>query len=341
MAEKSYRQKLHGPPTVRQWHSLNPRRDGSPCVLKRKFGYVKTRHENLARVERLLETVQTLPTSQRHPQAVENLTGSVKNHRAWLMFSCQTLEEHCKFAVSRFDGSLDELKPLESGRKRGKTGGNGRTKEKAGATRRLVTYLRGELPTYIACCAVSARTSGQNEAMKLLMQIAKPVVEKVKRESGREPDVAEQLAWTYLFEKTATKFDPASEKSNMARFNTYFTPGARRATQIRTANDAPPGKMKVRGKFVTRGTLHTDEDSDSALYHPESYDKDSTITESVQEALKLLEEDERRFAVLRFVENVPLRDLAAEYEISVHRIRKLEADVMTKLQGFLSAYSEG
>lgn len=342
MAKKSYQQKLAGPPVVRSWQDLNPKRDGSPCVLRRKFGYVRTRHQRLGKAERLLEQVKSLPENERHPEAVRNLSASVENHRAWLNFSCQTLEQHCKFAVARFDGKLDEVKPLASGRKRGSTGGNGRSKKAARKIRKLVEYLRGELDVYIACCAVAAGTSGQNAAMKLLMRTAKPVVDVMKARSGREPELAEQLAWKYLWEKTAKSFDPASEKSNMAKFNTYFSPGARRATQLRTHADAPPGKIKVGNKFVSRGSIHTvDETSDAALNHPVFYDADTTLPNAVQAALADLGEDERRFAVLRFIERSSLRDLATEYEISVHQVRKLEQSVGEKLRDVLGDFAQG
>jgi RNA polymerase sigma factor (sigma-70 family) len=342
MSKKSYKPSKPpaGPPEVKPWHTLTR---AEPCVLDRKFGYVKTRHKNLAKAERQLAEVSALPANQRHPDAIHHLTDRVARQRAWLLYSIQTLEEHCKFAVARLDGTLDKVRPLRTKtgktRKWGSTGGSGRGRNTKDV-RRKVEYLRSELPAYIACCAVAAGTSDQNEAMKLLMQIAKPVVEKVKRESGREPELAEQLAWNYLWEKTAVKFNPASKKANMAKFNTYFTSHAKRATQIRTRNDAPPGRMKINGKFVARASLHTgDDDRDSALFHPGTYDEDSTTRGAVAAALGRLTEEERSFAFLRFVERTSLRKIAEDGGLSVHHVRRLEKEIGEKLRGFLCDFA--
>jgi hypothetical protein len=343
MPKKSYQQVLKGPPEVRVWHTLNYRRDGSPCVLKRKFGYVKTRHENLAKAEALLKKTEEIPERQRHPAAVENLTRSVENWRNWLMFSCQTLEQHCRFAMSRFDGTLDEIRPILVKNGEIRKCGASRDPKKTADVRRLVNHLLSQLPAYIACCAVAAGTSGQNDAMKLLMQIATPVVEKVKRECRREHDLAEQLAWKYLFEKTVHKFNPASDKSNMAAFNTFFTWGARRATQKRTYNDAAPGEIKLPGKdgkFVARGTLHSqDSDDRSDMYHPGTYDEDPVTRAAVANALSGLTEDERQFAIMRFVEHTSLRKIAVESGISTHTAKSMEKVVGEKLRGLLCDFA--
>jgi len=344
MNRKSYRQELKGPPTARPWHTLNPKRDGSPCVLKRKFDYVLTRHKVLAKAEALLKTTKALPETHRHPEAVEDLTRSVDNHRAWLLHSIQTLEQHCRFAVSRFDGSYDEMHPVFT-----KTGkqikrGASRHPEEAAKVQKLVSYYLAQLSAYIACCAVSTQTSGQNEAMKLLMQIAKPVIEKVKRECGREQDEAEQLAITYLFEKTVHIFNPASPQANMAAFNTFYTYGAKRATQKRTKNDAAPGECKLPGKdgrFVTRGTLHSrDEDRDSSMFHPGTYDEDPLTRAAVGNALSRLSAEEKTFAIMRFVEQQSLRQIATENGISTHIAKNLERAVGEKLRGLLCDFAE-
>ena len=351
MPAKSFSQALKGPPEVRLWNTLNPRRDGSPCVLERKFGYVKTRHENLAKAERQLSEVKALPAVERHPSAAENLKNRAENHRAWLMFSIQTLEQHCLFAVSRFDGALDAVQPATtpSGklRQRGKVGGGapkGCRRKKAVDVQRLVNYYRAELPTYLACCAVSTGTSGQNEAMKLLMRISQPVIAKVVRTSGREAEVAEQLAITYLFEKTAAKFNPADPRSNMAAFNTFFTYGAKRATQKRTKADAAPGEIKLPGKdgkFVRRGTLHSyDEDNNSDMFHPGTYDDDQVTRSAVANALSSLAEDEKQFAIMRFVEKMSLRQIADENEITTHCARGMEKRVGGRLRELLCDFAE-
>lgn len=353
MAKTYYKQDLKGPPSVRLWPTLNPKRDGSPCVLKRKFGYVKTRHNSLAKAEKHLVELKESPQptsprkTRRHTQSIENLTLLVENYRAWLMFSIQTLDQHCRFAVARFDGSLDEIKPIFTSvgnqRTRGKTGGNGRTPRRTAEVQRLVNHYLAQLPAFIACCAVSSGISDQNDAMKLLMKIAKPVIEKVKWECGREQDEAEQLAITYLWDKTVHKFNPASEKSNMAAFNTFFTWGARRATQKRTKNDAAPGEIKMPGKdgkFVTRGTLHSrDEDSDSALFHPGTYDEDPVTRAAVADALLRLTEEERSFAILRFVECVSLRQIANDNGISVYIARNKERAVSERLRELLCDFA--
>ena len=355
-AHKSYAEArtLKGPPEVRPWHALNPRRDGSPVVLRRKFDYVKTRHNDLAKAERRLEQALAVPEHQRHPECVENLRLAVANWRRWLMFSIQTLEQHCKFALARLDGTLDREHPnfdkngrqVKYGRTRPKKQGSKQESARKQKVRKLVDYFLAELPTYVACCAVAAGNSQQDEAMALLMRVARPVVEKCKRDSGREPEEAEQLAWQYLFEKTARKFNPASDDSNGAAFNTYFTWGARRATQKRTYADAAPGEVKLpakdgeKSRFVKRGTLHTqDEEGDSAMFHPGTYDDDPVTRTAVASALSKLTEEERSFAVMRFVERAPLRQIAEEGGMTTYQAKRMEKQVGNRLRELLCDFA--
>ena len=333
---KSYKstKPLVGPIDVTPWHELTR---ASPCELDRKFGYVRTRHKNLAKAERLLIKVSALPVNQRHPDAIDNLNARANNHRAHLAFCCRTLEEHCKFAVARFDGSLDKLKPLAHGKKRGKTGGNGRTPKAAAKIKRLVNYYLNELPTYFACCAVSEGTSGQDDAMRLLMQTAAPVVAMIRKKSPRGPEMAEQLAWEALWQKASPKFDPT--KSNMPRFNTYFCQWARRVNQVRTYADYPPGTIKIDGKFVVPSSLSVDEDHGSDMRHPEVYDKDFVLQNAVQTAMAGLSETQREFAQLRWIEKAPVRVLTERLGLSKHMLRKLEVSVAEKLQYVLRDFA--
>lgn len=372
---------LAGPPAVRPWHELNEKRDGSPCVLERKFGYVRTRHRNLAKAEALLTEVKALPANKRHPQAVENLTMRRDNAQAWLDFSIATLEEHLRFATSRYDGTLDEVRPLKSGRKRG-TG----KRAVIAKTRKLVTYYNEALEEFKLAAAAAAGTwkrtvcgggkpcaeyrsgktkiklsnnkvivackhiiaeqeraplpghTGTNEAVEALIEHAKPVIETFKRKSGREPEVAEQLAFIEVVE-TAARFDPT--EGRRAKFNTYYTYRCRRATQIRAAKDAPPGKTMLKGKIIARGTIHVQNDDErSDFRHPSVEDTGFEAKQAVASALATLTTEEQEIAQRYFMEKTSLRDLAKERDCSMHQIRKLVKQVTEKLQGLLKDFAE-
>ena len=331
MADSATKTARKGPPAVRDWWTLNPKRDGSPCVLKRKFGYVKTHYNKLADAEAKLAEAKKLPEGRRRERKVEDLTDRVENRRAWLQFSVDTLRAHCHFAVARYTGELERVNPSGTGKKRGVTPG----KKKAREIRKLVTYFEGIIPVYLQCLAVAEGTSDRDEAMESLMTTAKPVVEVWKRKSGREADEAEQLAWIEII-TTAKKFDPTS--SNMSQFNTYFSWRARRATQIRKDSDCPPGRQRIKGKIVTRGTIHMDgDDGDTAAFHPTVEDDHNNEAKSaVHEALAALSETEREIAVAHLMEGISLRKLAEIRGETVHAVRKQVNDVKDKLRGALS-----
>jgi RNA polymerase sigma factor (sigma-70 family) len=384
---KSYapQKPLVGPPAVLPWHQITR---ASLCELKRMFGYVRTRHRNLAVVENKLRVVMATPGDKRHPRAIENLHASIENAKAYAEFTTRRLEEHMHYAMSCLDGTLDEIRPLSSGRKRGKTGGSGRHGKKAKEVRAFVAYALKELPTFKLVVAAAAGTwtrtvcsaakhgaceeyksgrttmkkgnkvivackhviadnarkplpghSGSEAAAAALIEHAKPVIKVMTRKSGREDEVAEQLAWIAAME-AAAQFNPAA--SNLARFNTYYSYKARRRTQIRTANDCPPGKIRIKGKIITRGTLNVEEGAgDSALYHPTTTNHDNTTKNAVAEALATLGEDEREIASLYLMGDIPsLRKLAEARGTSVHQVRKMVATVSEKLRGLLADFAE-
>lgn len=342
------RLRLKGPPEVRPWHTLRPKRDGSPCVLRRKFGYVRTRHATLGKLEAAMRVAQkeqsAQPEEKRDSYKLKSLQARIDNAREWLNFSVKTLEEHCKFACSRFDGSLDEKTGRQSIYSRSTANASRRERHKK--TQDLVNYYLQELPTYIACCAVAANTVGRDAAMERLIEVARPVVEHVKKTSGIEPEDAEARAWQYLWEKTAHKFDPASEKSNMARFTTYFAMHAKRATQKRTKADAGIGEHRVPGsrgeqdRYIRVSSICSSDETDhsSDAFHPGTYDVDIVTRTAVAQALARLDEDERRFAIMRFVENTSLRTIADDYGVGFSVVRRLDKELRAKLRDFLGDF---
>lgn len=366
--------KLIGPPNVRPWHKLNTMKDGVPCVLERKFDYVRGRHRRLAKVEAQLRECRALPAEQRHPDAIENLTMRRDNAKAWLEFSLATLEEHLRLATARSDGSLDALHPLPSGGKRSVSDKvaklvayyNEALEEfklaaaaSAGIWKRTVCgggkpcaeYRSGETKfkvgnkEIVACKHVIADHerkplpghAGTDDAVKALIEHAKPIIETFKRKSGREAEVAEQLAWIEVVE-TAARFDPTEGRG--ARFNTYYTYRCRRATQIRSPKDAPPGKTMIKGKLIARGTIHPHDDERSPdLYHPTVVENHDGAKEAVANALALLSTEEQEVATRHLIEKVSLRKLAEERGVSLHQIRKLVTSVTTKLQASLKEFA--
>lgn len=373
---------LVGPPAVRPWHSMDEKRDASPCVLGRKFVAVRTRHRNLAQAEARLKTAKSNPATTE--TAMERLVQRRDNAKAWLEFTVSTLEEHLKFAVARYDGSLDKVRPHPSGRPRKPLG-----KDECEKARKLVAYYRDSLEEFKLVAAAAAgswtRTvcsagkhgpcdeyrsgtvtmkwlnktvaacrhllaeqerkpigghDGTEEATKKLIASTSSIISRMAQVSGRETEEAEQLAWVEVM-KTAARFDPTA--SNMARFNTYYTYWARRATQIRSANDCPPGKTRVKGKIVARGTIHvSDDEHDGSLLHPvthDSFSDEASMKEAVAEALTKLSPEEQEIAALYLMGDISLRKLAEQKGLSMHQVRKLVAGVTEKLQVALKSFA--
>lgn len=181
--------------------------------------------------------------------------------------------------------------------------------------------------------------SGTNEATTRLIAHAAPVIECHKRKSGREIEVAEQLAWIEVVE-TAARFDLSEGRK--AHFNTFYTYRCRRATQIRSANDCPPGKTRIKGKIIARGTLHVhDDESSGDLFHPVVMDDEnkSELKEAVTRALATLTPEEQQIASVHMIDDVSLRKLAAERGESLHQVRKMVKQVREKLQGLLKDFA--
>jgi RNA polymerase sigma factor (sigma-70 family) len=372
--------KLVGPPEVRSWQYMNEKRDASPCVLGRKFVAVRTRHRNLAQAEARLKTAKADPETDS--LLLERLVERRDNAQAWLDFTVATLKEHLTFATARYDGSLDAVRPRASGRPRkasakeefakarqlvayygtvldefklaaAATAGTW-TRSVCSAGKPCAEYRSGTVTMMknnkkiVACKHMLADVdrkpigghAGTDEAARQLISSASSVIEACKQHSGREPEVAEQLAWIEVLE-TAARFDPTA--SNMARFNTYYTYRARRATQIRTDNDCPPGKMRIKGKIVSRGTIHVDDDNhDGAFLHPTTCDTfaDPSMQESVAAALASLTPEEQEIAALHLVDDVSLRKLAERKNLSMHQVRKLVNSVTEKLRSALKGFAD-
>lgn len=383
-ARKSTEQAYAGPPAVRSWQDMDEKRDASPVVLKRKFVAVRTRHRNLAEAEACIRAYNELPDDQVCEETHVALKRRRDNAEAWLNFTLATLDQHLQFAVARYDGSLDAVRPLPNGRLR-KTC----DKKEFIKARQLVDYYRESLDEFklaaaaaagswtrtvcsaakhgaceeyrsgqttmkkngkviVACKHIIADSdrhpvgghAGSEEAVKDLIARAHSVIEFVKSHSGREPEVAEQLAWVEVLE-TAARFDPTI--SNMARFNTYYTYRARRATQIRSDNDCPPGQMRIKGRIMARGTIHIDDDQrDSAFLHPATHDiyDNNAMKEAVTSALASLPTDEQEVATQYLMGEVSLRKLAEQRNLTMHQVRKLVSNVVSKLQVSLKSFAE-
>lgn len=381
-SRKTDEDELVGPPPVRSWQDMSEKRDASPVVLGRKFVAVRTRHRKLAEAEARLRSAKADPKTEA--TSLERFVASRDNAQAWLNFTLATLDEHLTFAVARYDGSLDKVRPLASGKPR-----KACKKEEFANARRLVAYYRESLEEFKLAAAAAAGTwtrsvcsagkhgpcneyrtgtvtmkkngkvitackhllaeqdrkpvgghSGTDDAARRLISSAQSVIESCKQHSGREPEVAEQLAWIEVLE-TAARFDPTA--SNMARFNTYYTYRARRATQIRSANDCPPGKTRIKGKIVSHGTIHVDDDAyDGSLFHPVTNDlhDESSVKEAVAAALSKLTPEEREIAGLHLIDDVSLRKLAEQKNLTMHQARKLVANVTEKLQVSLRSYAD-
>jgi len=370
---------LTGPRPLKPWFEITR---ASPCELEGMFDRFRSRHRKLAKAEMKLREVSALPANKRHPRAIDNLTARRDNAQAHLTFSEQNLRNHLKFALARYDGTLDEIRPLPTGLPR-----QGRTKDALADARATVRYYNTAIDEFCLAAAASAGSwvryrchaskhgpcdefksgktlmkkgnkkvvackhviadaarkpyaghAGSEAAAVALIARVKPVIDNMTRKSMREDDVAKQLATIEVLE-TAAKFDLTHGKK--ARFNTLYTWWARRATQVRTANDCPPGKTRIKGKIIARGTLHVDEDSDSdsARYHPTVTDKDSLEKSAVNAALSKLSEEEREIATLTLMSDVSLRKLAEKKGCTVHYIRKMKSEVTEKLQVFLKDFA--
>lgn len=314
---------LKGPPAVIPWYERDPRRDGSPCVIARKFGYVLTHHKRLKEAEDALKAARERRASSC---VIADLEARVANQMAWLKFSEDTLESCLKFAQARLDGSLEQYQPSVKGR--GKT--NKHYHEQ------ILHYVR-VFESWKLAKTAAAGHSKSNEAMEKLMSYSEAVVAVFRRKSGREADDADQQAMLGLLQ-AANEYDPLNEKR--ASFNTFARWKIMRATQIRKASHCAPGKTMVNGKIVTRGHIEvTDEESRSDAFHPVTQHDDARELD-VQHALAQLTEDERELIDQHVMQNVSIRQLAEERGQSVHVLRNTIKKAKEKLARLLEAHRE-
>jgi RNA polymerase sigma factor (sigma-70 family) len=335
---------LKGPEPVVGWLDVNPRRGASPCVLKRKFGYIVTHHTRLATQEKNLQAIQAhlrgrRSISRTDERRLAEAEARVENQRKWLDFSVQTMENALRYAVARISPDTKDGKLLRKERPRNYSS----TERMCKDTLRWIRYFSTVMEEFNLAKAAAAGHSGSNAALQELMRRSSKVMAYWKSRSGREKDDANQGAIIGLLE-AAEQFNPCHGK--FARFTTFAGSRVRRRSQVRAARDCKPGttlvtdKVTKKRKQVNRGTLDVADDCDDHAdrYHPTAQSTDTALVMDVRRALKSLGPQDAEIATRRFQGNETVKDLAEEFGVTTgvmrRRINQIQERLATRLSGY-------
>lgn len=340
---KSFEAPLRGPKPVIPWYNLNPRRDASPCVIRRKFEYTKTNLEKLAYAERLLDAVSSLPPDQRHPDAIENLQMRVTNAQEWFRFSEQTLRNAVRYAMARIKPDSDDgefLRAMHPGRKP-----KGRINRRQ---HKLIRYYSDTLDEFILAKRVAANYSGSGEALQALMQQAASVIQLCKKRSPREDDDAKQQGVLGLL-RAARGFYPHRENEaikdgkldKLARFNTYSKMWVHREMEARRSGACKPGMAVEQGKHITVASIDAQPAKEatkdgSDYWHPVAEEPDHALSVDVRDALANLQPLEQEMINRVILRGEKISELAREKDTPHHKLRATLKRAKEKLSVALS-----
>lgn len=304
MRKSSFAGDLKGPPAVRPWATMDHTKDGSPCVIKRRFGYWQTNLNRLSRAEKKLSDYRAQPKSKQHDVDITALQARIDNRLAWVEFSAATLQNSIRFARARItpDGedykllmklcpqcgtdteTLDAEKPfvtgkLESGKRRvcclACCDSGEYVSVKKEIDRRPIgrmnkkfhddlRYFDRVLEQFFLAKKSVAGNSLSADAFSELRDLTGKTVGHFKNQSAREADDAEQAAVLGLME-AARKFDPDPKVSKRAKFTTYASLWIRRRAQARKTSHCKPGVAIIKGKHVSTARIDmTDNDEGHA-----------------------------------------------------------------------------
>lgn len=301
MRKSSFSSDLKGPPPVREWHLMDHTKDGSPCVIKRRFGYWQTNIKRLTAAEQKLEDYRTRPRAKQRDVDIQALRERIDNRLAWVEFSAATLRNSIRFARARITPGSDDYDLLI------KICPNCRVDTSTLGVDR--PFARGRLPNgksrscCVACCdsepfisatkGVKRRAMGRmnkrihddlryydrvldqfflakksvagnslsEDAFNELQDLTAKTIGHFKKQSAREGEDAEQAGVLGLME-AARKFDPNPEVSKRAKFTTYASLWIRRRAQARKTSHCKPGTAIIKGKHVSTARIDMGDDDE-------------------------------------------------------------------------------
>ena len=111
MRKSKFAATLKGPPAVREWPTMDPGKDGSPCVIKRRFQYWQTNLNKLSAAEKALQGYLDGP-GEKHQVDIEALQLRIENRKSWVRFSADTLRNSIRFARARINPDSEDYELL-------------------------------------------------------------------------------------------------------------------------------------------------------------------------------------------------------------------------------------
>ena len=365
MRKSKFAADLKGPPPVREWHSMDPSKDGSPCVLKRRFHYWETNLKRLTGAERKLENYLK---SSKVPQQidVDALNARIDNRRDRFEFSVATLRNSIRFAMARINPDSEDYqilmntcpkckcdatklgfdKPFVSVRLE-----NGKTEVRCewcaeqhpsvkithGVKRRPrgrpnqkfhkeLRYYGRMLDDYINAKQAVAGNSLSAASLELLLKKTAKSVGHFRNQSAREGEDADQQAVMGLME-AAEKFNPDAKVSKFAQFTTYASLWVRRRTQARKTSHCRPGMAIIKGKHVSTARIETSDSEEGRAdrFHPGTSKPNPGLVMDVNDALSKLDPVHSEIVVQHLVHKITYRELETKYGMSINRLRSIIA----------------
>ena len=301
MRKSSFHTDLKGPPPVREWYLMDHTKDGSPCVIKRRFGYWQTNIERLTEAEKKLAEYKTRPRAEQLEIDAQALRERIDNKLQWLAFSEATLRNSIRFARARITTDSDDYTFLmricptcgvdtstlgiESPFARGLQADGksnvccvsccdsemfvsavkGVSRRGMGRMNKSVhedlRYYDRVLDQFFLAKKAVAGNSLSDSAFLELQDLTAKTIGHFKNQSAREGEDAEQAGALGLME-AARKFDPDPEVSKRAKFTTYASLWIRRRAQARKTSHCKPGTAIIKGKHVATAQIDVGDDDE-------------------------------------------------------------------------------
>lgn len=362
---------------VRPWNTMDPSKDGSPCVIKRRFKYWQTNLKYFADAEKALKdyTAKARQTSR----VVNRLEGRVAKAAERAEFSAQTLRNSVRFALARITPGSEDYKQLSRQCPKCKTDAtqsslhkpfvtayleNGKselrcifcfnkspaTKYRFNSSRRPLgrsnqkfhkelNYYNRELDNFFTAKRAAAGCSGSDEAMKKLLSMTQRTINHFKYKSAREADDAAQQGMMGLLE-AAKKFDPG--QSNLAKFTTYASFWIRRRAQARKSSHCRPGLAMTGGKHIGVTSMETsasNEDGRGDSLHPTASITDTGLKMDINTALAKLDDESREMLLENTYHGMTMKSLAEKYNYTPAQVRNILKKAKAIMAEELSAHA--
>jgi len=293
---------LKGPPEVRKWFAMDPAKDGSPCVIKRRFTYWQTNLKRLSKAEENLKAYKERPPNKQKPELLLALREKVANRKLWVEFSVETLRNSTRFARARISPEGDDYKALMD--RCPKCGEDASTLDKSGHATAFVSARLGNRKSEVRCVSccnsepaekltydVKRRPRGRaNKSIHKTLHYYDAVLDsfiwakKAAAGNSLSDDALEHLLKLvgktigHFKNQTAREREDAEQqaimglleaarkfdpaKSNLAKFTTYASFWVRRRTQARKTSHCKPGLAIIKGKVKADGLRFEMNDSE-------------------------------------------------------------------------------